>query len=907
MMNLKQSNKYAVLLLIFSLLISCNPGTSSEKREQRAGKATGDIFIGIVHTSVSSNFFLEGINLAVEEINQRGGVLGRNIRTIIHDDMKDSRKGEEIAAELADNDAVVAVVGHGSSNTAIPASVIYEKAGMVFISYGAKDPDLTHYSGNFTFRNIPTQKNFGYEMANFSHVGKLKKTVVFHEREAAQKVLADIFKKEATALGIEIIATRSYFAWEMDFKEIIAQLKKEYEFDSIVIAGTMPAAAELVKELREMGISVPILGGDGLDSPDLWAIAGRAAEGIVLPTVFNPGDPNKLTRDFVKNFQSKYELPPDTWAAQGYDAMSLLAHAIEESGSTVPIIISSGLRFLENWKGVTGSYAFVPEGDITDKEIYFKKMKKGEFVFINEKQDYESDLFNYIEEFTLRLPLRQPISTLDPGFVTNQSDIEISELLFPALTGLESKTHKVVPELAKDWRLSRLSDDVYIFKMRHDVTWTNGEQVTAHDVLWAIQRNLNPATNSPNATDLYILKNAKAIHKGKIKDFKELGVYVPDDFTVIFKLEHPAPYFPALVNLPAFRPLPGSVIDKYKDRWSELDNIQICGPYRPILWQKEKGIFLKKNFRFYDAKKLSIPEIRYYVIPQRSVGLAMYENNELDIMGGNYLRLPSEELIRIKKGALKDEYHEDPHFCTYTYLFNIKQPPVDNPLVRKAISAAIDRQLLIDALNEGNGEPATSCTRPFLLNSTPVEEEIGIGFDPFQAREWLAQAGYPGGENFPEITILYEKSQFHKKVAQGVKALLQHHLNITVGLQGEEMEDYNRIVTKGVPSHIFRTKVCNDYPDADSTLRLFDPADPLYKTNWKNQEFSELIHNARSISDPKHRGRLYKRAEEILCKEETVAIPLYFEIDHSLVKPRVKGWSHMAVGGQLIHNWYFED
>ncbi len=178
---------FIIPVLLFFL--ACGSDTMSEKRAKKAAASQGDIIIGIVRTSVSSNFFQEGVNMAVEEINQRGGVLGKKIRTIIHDDMKDPRKAEIIAEKLAGNDDLIAVIGHGSSNTAIPVSVIYEKAGIIFISYGAKDPDLTLYSGKYTFRNIPTQKNFGHEMA------RLIKQPFFMKEKPLKRVLRISLKK----------------------------------------------------------------------------------------------------------------------------------------------------------------------------------------------------------------------------------------------------------------------------------------------------------------------------------------------------------------------------------------------------------------------------------------------------------------------------------------------------------------------------------------------------------------------------------------------------------------------------------------------------------------------------------------------------------------------------------------
>jgi ABC-type oligopeptide transport system substrate-binding subunit len=257
---------------------------------------------------------------------------------------------------------------------------------------------------------------------------------------------------------------------------------------------------------------------------------------------------------------------------------------------------------------------------------------------------------------------------------------------------------------------------------------------------------------------------------------------------------------------------------------------------------------------------------------------------------------------------LKDDYSEYPHFCTYGYAFNTKRPPVDNPLVRKAISAAIDRQLLIDAVNEGNGEIAATCTRPPAFGAVPPEEGIGIEFDLEQSQKWLAEAGYPGGKDFPELTILYRTSGFHKKIAEAVRNMLAHHLNIKLKLQEEEEEVYlGLIYGQGNPPHIFRAEMCSEYPDADGWLSLFQPSEHSFNTGWKNEEFVGLVDKAREISDPEKRKACYKRAEQILCEEDAVVLPLYFEIYHCMTKSRLKKWYHMPIGGQQIRNWSFEE
>ncbi|MCP4105827.1 MAG: ABC transporter substrate-binding protein [Desulfobacteraceae bacterium] len=900
--KIQKSLKYSIMRIYFALallcILSCHTDYA-EKRGQHAAKAKGDIVIGVVYTSSYSNFFLEGVNLAVEEINQKGGLMGRKIKTIVRNDKDDTDRGKKIASELAENDDIIAVVGH-SSKVAIPVSLIYENAGILFMSHGSSDPDLTRYNGNFTFRNIPTYEEFGYRMAECASKINFKKTVIFYERSDVHKSLAENFKKQATALGIEVIAARSYFRWKEDFKSIISKLKKEYEFDSVLISGSMPAAAVLVRQLREMGANIPIIGGNSLDTSDIFAIAGKAADNIIVPTVFNPGYPDRLIQGFVKRFETKYKFAPDTWAAQGYDAVSVLAHAIEKSGSAVPLVIGSTLRFLENWKGVTGSYSFTSQGDIVGKAFFFKAMREGEFVFLDEKYEYESDLFNYIEEYTLRIPLKNAVSTLDPGICRNESDIEIAEQLFLGLTDFDPKTFKPLPELAIGWRTSE-DCKTYIFHLRTDAAWTNGTPVTAHDVLWAVRRNIHPDTKSHFAPRLYALKNAEAIHKGRIEDLSELGIYAPDDYSLVFRLEHPLASFPLLTSLNVYHPLPKDVIEKFKDQWASPENIQTNGSYTLASWDKGSGLFLKKNPRYYDKEKVSVPEIRYYVISKGSMGLAMYENNELDIMGSTYLKLPAPAISRIKNDPLlKNEYFEYPNLCTYTYAFNTEQPPFDNTLVRKAVSSAIDRLLLV-AENQGSGLPAITCTPPTAFGHVPREKNMGTDFDPLKAREWLAQAGYPGGKGFPEILLLHSTSGFHEKIARSVQTQLDVSLNIKVKLMEAGKKNYKDIM------HMFSVKMCGDYPDAESWLNFFHVSGSFFETGWKSREFSQLIDKAQKESDINRRKEFYERAEQVLCKEEAVVFPLYYDISNCLVKPRIKGLSHMFTGGQHIRNWYFEE
>ena len=311
----------------------------------------------------------------------------------------------------------------------------------------------------------------------------------------------------------------------------------------------------------------------------------------------------------------------------------------------------------------------------------------------------------------LRLPIDGAITTLDPGLTEDTASIELVEQLFLGLTDFDPETYTVAPELATSWEVS---DDglEYRFVLRSDARWTDSTAVTAHDVVWAIRRNLDPNLHASYASMLFDLKNAEAFYRGELKDPEQVGVHALNDYELVFKLEHPAAYFPAAVSSWVFRPLPKKAIERYGEHWTLPENMVSNGSYSLKSWSKGQQLILEKNPYYYDAEQVAIKEVHYTVVLESSIGLIMYENGELDILGGFYLPIPTEAMTRIRMDPqFHGQYHVEPRFCTYYYGFNSQRYPVDNPLVRKAIAAAIDRQLIVDLVTRGDEEAAMTFTR----------------------------------------------------------------------------------------------------------------------------------------------------------------------------------------------------
>jgi len=896
-----------VILAIHSLYACEFLPASSEGRQKSAETNTNDIVIGVVGSSDTQNFFIPGVKLAIKEINQNGGIFNREIAPLFYDEKGNLELALRISEKLSRNQNVIAVIGHNFSRTAIPASIVYEDAGILLISSGATHLSFTQYGDKYTFRNVPSDDCSAKEMVSHLKKNNLLQVVSLFDSQSYKKGLADLFHEKAIEQNLTIVAQKAYFPWQKNFREVLSDIQKNYQFDVIFIAGQFPTAGEIIKQARLVGIHQPFISDFTLDSPELLNIAGKDAENTIIATVFDPESPQKETSDFKERFVQEYGVEPDIWSALGYDAMRLLEQAIRKSHSTSPITISSTLRFFENWQGVTGTCSFLADGGITGKSYFFKQVKNEEFVFIDRNMSSDDLLSGQIKEFTLRLPTNRKIQNLDPAMLIDMNAIEMSEQLFISLTDLDPETYESVPEFASDWKVSN-DGKTYTFLLRKDVRWTDNQPVTAHDIEWAIKRNIQPQQHCPSVSSLFIIKNARDIYQNNIKEIDQLAVNAIGDYTLEFQLEYPAAYFPAMTSMGVYKPLPRHVIEKYKSDWTNLEYFQNNGSYKIARWEKGVKIVLQKNEMYFDATNVNIPIVAYFHIPSSKVAFAMFQNQDLDILGDAFSPIPSDEIHRISTTSQDSEmYYQEPFFCTKAYAFNTRRKPVDKLEVRQAISMAINRQLMVKCVTRGGQEVATTYTRPPIFGAVPPEEKIGIAFDPNAARQLLKKAGYVNGRHLPVLRLAYLKSDFNENIAKAVQSFLRQYLDVSLKIVAVDLRGI--IDANSGPSqyHLFQSGWCADYPDANNWLNeRFHPKESINPMGWDNSEFATLMDIAKRHTNPDIRKQLYRRAEEILCEEACVVMPLYFQTAHYLVNPRVKGWYHMAMGGQHIRNWYLE-
>ena len=233
------------------------------------------------------------------------------------------------------------------------------------------------------------------------------------------------------------------------------------------------------------------------------------------------------------------------------------------------------------------------------------------------------------QEQVLHWNLGSNPTTIDPSYATASSSQQIDHALFLGLTDIDDETHKVVSRLATSWEVS---DDgiTWTFHMRRDAMWSDGTPVTAHDLVFAIERTLDSEGGSPLAQTLYILRGAEAYNIGRGRA-RDAGVRAIDNHTVRFTLSEPNDCFPALVSDPVFYPQPRSIVEDYGIDWTMPEHIVTDGPYVLGQWVSDR-IVLYKSVTYYDSDEVNIDEVLCYMIADSQKAVSMYEEGKIDVI-----------------------------------------------------------------------------------------------------------------------------------------------------------------------------------------------------------------------------------------------------------------------------------
>lgn len=511
----------------------------------------------------------------------------------------------------------------------------------------------------------------------------------------------------------------------------------------------------------------------------------------------------------------------------------------------------------------------------------------------------------------LRTNLAGEPATIDPNKASWAVERSVIQQCFMGLLGfnqdltLRADVAKEIPTTAN----KGISSDgkTYTFKLRTNVTWSDGIKVKAKDFEFSVKRLLDPDLACEYASFYYDIVGAEEYNGAADKDAATkaqlkaaVGVKAVDDYTLEIKLNAPRPTFTQLMALWCVYPVREDIITQYGDQWTEPPHYIGNGPFVLTQWTHQDSMTFEANENYWGTKpKLS--EIQYKMITDVNAELAAYKNNELDLV-----RVPpgSEKAI-MQDPVLSKEIVRYNELVTFAYQFNVTKPPFDNKKVRQAIATAIDRVSFVDKVRSGVGTPALSWIPPGMPGHDP---DLGkeYEFNVTKAKQLLAEAGYSDVSKLPDIKFQFSDTAGNRLMAQFLQGQMKDNLGITITLEPMETKAFQQLVNS--EQHTWAWFGWGaDYPDPDNWLpELFGTGAGNNHTLYSNPEFDALAEEATSELDNTKRLQMWAEAQEIVMADSPI-VTMFYRERFWLAKPYVKDLKTTGMDGQVTGDMFFNE
>lgn len=453
-----------------------------------------------------------------------------------------------------------------------------------------------------------------------------------------------------------------------------------------------------------------------------------------------------------------------------------------------------------------------------------------------------------------------------------------------------------LPAGAERWDVS---DDklTYTFHLRADARWSNGDAVVAGHYVFALRRLVAPDTASFYANLVDAIVNAPEIVSGELAP-ELLGVEALDDLTLLVRVTRPTPYLLSLFSHPSTFPLNPRSIEEHGNAFARPGKLMSNGPF--VLDARVPGsiIALKRNERYWNNQETALDGVNYHIVVQDTAELNRYRAGELHVTS----TVPPDNFADVKE-QFGNELHIAPYLGLYYYGFNLTKPPFkDNLALRKALSMAIDRELLAENIM-GRGEtPAYSWVPPGVNNYEPTV----FGFSSLTrdernrvARRLYKEAGYSDEEPL-RFEVRYNTSDTHKKIAVALQAMWHDVLGAEATLINEEYQVLLANMRSASVTQVFRSAWIGDYDDAHSFLSVLQAGSAANMPRYANDDYESLMQRAAEQSDAVRRALYLEEAERVMLADHPV-IPLYFYVSKHLVSPKVRGWEDNMLDYHYSH------
>ena len=348
------------ILIALTLITAVFASATCTRRGGNCADPGGTIKIGVYgdltgQTSSFGQSTKNGSQMAADEINALGGINGRQVLLIHEDDQGEPGKAATVVTKLINQDQVRALIGEVASSNSLAAAPHAQEAKVPMISPSSTNPKVTQV-GDYIFRVCFIDPFQGEVMAKFAanSLKAKKAAILFDSNSDYSKGLVQFFKQAFTKLGGEIVAEKAYAQRDRDFTGQLTAIR-DLKPDVIYVPGYYQEVGVIAKQTKQLGITAPLLGGDGWDSPQIWDLGGESLNGSYISNHYSVDDPTPVIQDFVKRYKAKYNgTAPDAIAALGYDAMMVLADSIKRANGTECAALRQAIAATKDFKGITG-------------------------------------------------------------------------------------------------------------------------------------------------------------------------------------------------------------------------------------------------------------------------------------------------------------------------------------------------------------------------------------------------------------------------------------------------------------------------------------------------------------------------------------------------------------------------
>ncbi len=374
------------ILIALTLITAVFASATCTRRGGNCADPGGTIKIGVYgdltgQTSSFGQSTKNGSQMAADEINAQGGINGRQVQLIHEDDQGEPGKAAIVVNKLINQDQVRALIGEVASSNSLAAAPHAQEAKVPMISPSSTNPKVTQV-GDYIFRVCFIDPFQGEVMAKFaSNSLKAKKAAILYDSNSDySKGLVQFFKQAFTKLGGEIVTEKAYTQRDRDFTGQLTAIR-DLKPDVIYVPGYYQEVGVIAKQTKQLGISAPLLGGDGWDSPQLWDLGGDSLNGSFISNHYSVDDPTPAIQDFVKRYKAKYNgTAPDAIAALGYDAMMVLADSIKRANGTECAALRNAIATTKDFKGITGVISLNEERNAVKSAVVLELRNK-QFVY----------------------------------------------------------------------------------------------------------------------------------------------------------------------------------------------------------------------------------------------------------------------------------------------------------------------------------------------------------------------------------------------------------------------------------------------------------------------------------------------------------------------------------------------